>query len=58
MLPSCLQAGRRNRFTPYPGIPHTAVVKGDGKYLCIAAASLPPENLYAFVGKVKTCASL
>jgi len=29
-----------NRFTPYPGIPHTAVVKGDGKYLGIAAASV------------------
>ena len=28
-----------NRFTPYPGIPHTTVVKGDGKYLSIAAAS-------------------
>lgn len=29
-----------NRFTPYPGIPHTTVVKGDGKYLSIAAASV------------------
>lgn len=29
-----------NRFTPYPGIPHTTVVKGDGKYLNIAAASI------------------
>ncbi|MDR3194059.1 MAG: ribonuclease HII [Tannerella sp.] len=29
-----------NRFTPYPGIPHTAVVRGDGKYLSIAAASV------------------
>lgn len=29
-----------NRFNPYPGIPHTAVVKGDGKYLSIAAASV------------------
>ena len=29
-----------NRFTPYPDIPHTTVVKGDGKYLSIAAASL------------------
>ena len=28
-----------NRFTPYPDIPHTTVVKGDGKYLSIAAAS-------------------
>lgn len=29
-----------NRFKPYFGIPHTTVVKGDGKYLSIAAASV------------------
>lgn len=29
-----------NRFTPYPNISHTTVVKGDGKYLSIAAASI------------------
>lgn len=29
-----------NRFNPYPGIPHTTVVKGDAKYLSIAAASI------------------
>ena len=29
-----------NRFTKYPDIPHTTVVKGDGKYLSIAAASI------------------
>ena len=29
-----------NRFRPYSGIPHTIVVKGDGKYLSIAAASV------------------
>lgn len=29
-----------NRFTPYPGIPHTTIVKGDGKMLNIAAASI------------------
>lgn len=29
-----------NRFRPYAGIPHTTVVKGDGKYLSIAAASV------------------
>lgn len=29
-----------NRFDPYPGLPHTAVVKGDGKFLSIAAASI------------------
>jgi ribonuclease HII len=29
-----------NRFIPYPGIPHTTIVKGDGKYMSIAAASI------------------
>lgn len=29
-----------NRFTPYPGIPHATIVKGDGKMLSIAAASI------------------
>lgn len=29
-----------NRFTPYPMIPHTCIIKGDGKYLSIAAASI------------------
>lgn len=29
-----------NRFNPYPSVPHTTVVKGDGKYLSIAAASI------------------
>lgn len=29
-----------NRFTPYPNINHTTVIKGDGKYLSIAAASI------------------
>lgn len=29
-----------NRFKPYNGVPHTAIVKGDGKYLSIAAASI------------------
>ncbi|MFV0378432.1 MAG: ribonuclease HII [Mangrovibacterium sp.] len=29
-----------NRFKPYPGIGHTCVVKGDGKLLPIAAASV------------------
>jgi len=29
-----------NRFKPYQDIPHTCVVKGDGKYLSIAAASV------------------
>ena len=29
-----------NRFRPYGQVPHTCVVKGDGKYLSIAAASI------------------
>lgn len=29
-----------NRFTPYQGLPYKTVVKGDGKYLSIAAASI------------------
>lgn len=29
-----------NRFKPYDGIPHTTIVKGDGKMLSIAAASI------------------
>ena len=29
-----------NRFDPYPGLPHTCIVKGDGKYQAIAAASI------------------
>jgi len=29
-----------NRFTAYPGIPHTCIIKGDTKYMAIAAASV------------------
>ena len=29
-----------NRFSPYLGIPHQCIIKGDGKYLSIAAASV------------------
>lgn len=29
-----------NRFKPYCGLPHTTIIKGDGKYLSIAAASI------------------
>lgn len=29
-----------NRFNPYPMIPHTCIIKGDAKYLSIAAASI------------------
>ncbi len=29
-----------NRFNPYKGIPHKCIIKGDGKYTSIAAASI------------------
>jgi ribonuclease HII len=29
-----------NRFSPFPTIPHTCIIKGDSKYLSIAAASV------------------
>ena len=29
-----------NRFKPYKNIPHTTIIKGDGKYMAIAAASV------------------
>jgi ribonuclease HII len=29
-----------NRFKPFKQIPHQTVIKGDGKYMCIAAASI------------------
>ncbi len=29
-----------NRFKPVPGIPHECIIKGDGKYASIAAASI------------------
>ena len=29
-----------NRFKPYQVLPYTTIVKGDGKYLAIAAASI------------------
>ena len=29
-----------NRFTPYPGLPHACMIKGDGRYRSIAAASI------------------
>ena len=29
-----------NRFKPYPAIPHECIIKGDGKYSAIAAASI------------------
>lgn len=42
-----------NRFTPYPNISHTTVVKGDGKYLSIAAASvLAKTHRDEYMGKL------
>lgn len=29
-----------NRFKPYPSIPHSTIIKGDGKFASIAAASI------------------
>jgi ribonuclease HII len=29
-----------NRFTPYPGLQHTCMIKGDGRFRSIAAASI------------------
>lgn len=29
-----------NRFTPFPDVPHTCIIEGDGKYKNIAAASV------------------
>lgn len=29
-----------NRFTPYANVPHACIIKGDGKYASIAAASI------------------
>ena len=29
-----------NRFRPYPGVPHSCQIKGDGRFLSIAAASI------------------
>jgi ribonuclease HII len=33
-----------NRFTPYPLIPHTCIIKGDAHYFSIAAASVLAKN--------------
>ena len=29
-----------NRFNPYPKIPHECIIKGDGEFMSIAAASV------------------
>lgn len=39
VLPSLLLIDG-NRFNPYPEIPHKCIIKGDGKFLSIAAASV------------------
>jgi ribonuclease HII len=42
-----------NRFKPYKTIPHQAIIKGDGKYLSIAAASiLAKTNRDAYMEKI------
>jgi len=33
-----------NRFTPYPLLPHTCIIKGDMQYFSIAAASVLAKN--------------
>lgn len=33
-----------NRFIPYPMIPHTCIIKGDTKFMSIAAASILAKN--------------
>jgi len=38
-LPECLLIDG-NRFTPYLGIPHVCIIKGDSKFTSIAAASI------------------
>ena len=42
-----------NRFKCYQDIPHTTVVKGDGKYMSIAAATAAfSASVLAFIGRV------
>ncbi len=36
----CLLLIDGNRFIPYKKVPHHCIIKGDGKYACIAAASI------------------
>ena len=40
ILNASILAMHRNRFKKYKDLPHTTIVKGDGKYLSIAAASI------------------
>ena len=42
-----------NKFKPYKAIPHQTIIKGDGKYLSIAAASvLAKTNRDAYMEKI------
>jgi ribonuclease HII len=42
-----------NKFKPYKSIPHQTIIKGDGKYLSIAAASiLAKTNRDAYMEKI------
>jgi ribonuclease HII len=41
-----------NRFKKYRDLPHTTVVKGDGKYLSIAAASIISNNVNAIMKRM------
>ena len=38
-----------NKFKPYKDIPHQTIVKGDGKYLSIAAASVLAKRLETII---------
>ena len=40
-----------NRFKPYKKLPHTTIVKGDGKYLAIAAASILAKTYASILAK-------
>ncbi|MDX1278935.1 ribonuclease HII [Oceanihabitans sediminis] len=42
-----------NKFKPYKDIPHETIIKGDGKYLSIAAASILAKNYRdAYMNKI------
>ena len=38
-----------NRFKPYHDVLHTTIVKGDGKYLSIAAASILAKTIATII---------
>ncbi len=44
-----------NRFKPYKNIPHTTIIKGDGKFMSIAAASILAKTFRdEFMEKIST----